>query len=97
MKAFLLIFLLRFGAGAAVPVGQETTEYVAPTESVTVLRGSTTLCRSESPMGGNRGLSFIQLGKGKCPQRPAGSVGVGWDRPEEETVSPGIPFKGRGL
>lgn len=95
MKAFLIIFLFAGTTMAAVPIGRETAEFVAPTESLTVLRGSTTLCTGESPFGGHRGLSFIQLGSGKCPEKFSKPVGL--DRPEEEVNSPGIPFKGRGL
>ncbi|WP_295900245.1 hypothetical protein [uncultured Bdellovibrio sp.] len=95
MKTFLFIFILSSAASAAIPPGRDNPEFIAPNESLTVLRGSTTLCTSESPMGGHRGLSFIQLGKGKCPQHI--STPVGWDRPEEDPTSPGIPFKGRGL
>lgn len=79
---------------AALPPSMGT--YAAPTaESVTVLRGTTTLCTTSSPVNGVRGLSFIQLGKGRCP--PYVFTPVGWDRPEEEADSPGIPFQHHGL
>lgn len=91
----LMAILISWGAFAAVPSERGPSEYLAPTETLTVLKGRVSLCTLESPQGGRRGLSFIQLGKGPCPQ--AVRTPVGWDRPEEEPVSPGIPFRGRGL
>lgn len=90
----LFVFAFTRLASAALPSVRESAEYVTPAESVTVLRGAAVLCTSRGPFGA-RGLSFIQLGSGRCPdeiRKP-----VGWDRPEEEINSPGIPFKGRGL
>ncbi|KHD89002.1 MAG: hypothetical protein OM95_05955 [Bdellovibrio sp. ArHS] len=80
---------------AAILPERDSEQFIAPSESMTVLRGNLSLCKTERPHGGKAGLSFIQLGRGQCPAQIA--TPIGWDRPEEESVSPGIPFKGKGL
>lgn len=95
----LCILAISFAASTSMAAvassPRDSAEYLTPAESMSVLRGSASICTAESPQGGHRGFSYIQLGRGKC----SGKVGtaVGWDRPEEESTSPGIPFKGRGL
>ncbi|KYG69270.1 hypothetical protein AZI87_08700 [Bdellovibrio bacteriovorus] len=80
---------------AAIPPERDSAQFIAPSESMTVLRGNVSLCNSERPHGGKKGLSYIQLGKGPCAAQVA--TPIGWDRPEEEATSPGIPFEGKGL
>lgn len=81
---------------AAVPSQQASTEFLMPSDSIAILRGPLSFCRAERPQKGARSFSYIQFGQGRCPG-PTSSSRVGWDRPEDEPMSPGIPFKARGL
>lgn len=83
-------------AEAAVPSQQTSAEFLMPSDSITILRGPLSFCRAEGAQKGARSFSYLQFGHGKCPG-PTSSSRVGWDRPEDEPVSPGIPFKSRGL
>ena len=74
---------------------ERNPDFVAPTESMSVLRGEVSICRSPTPQGGKGGLSFLQTGSGACPIEPR--TAKGYDRPEHENDSPGIPFKNEGL
>lgn len=97
---FIIFFNLTFsfisGAGAVVSSPQSTAEFLMPSESITILRGPLSFCRAERSQKGARSFSYLQFGQGRC-SGPASSSRVGWDRPEDESVSPGIPFKARGL
>lgn len=98
----ILFFILSFAltvlqrVDAAVPSQQTSAEYLMPSDSITILRGPMSFCRAERPQKGSRSFSYLQFGQGKC-SGPTSTSRVGWDRPEDEPVSPGIPFKARGL
>lgn len=81
---------------AAAPSSQSSEEYLIPSDSITILRGPMSFCRASKPQNGVRGLSYIQFGRGKC-STPASTTRIGKDRPEDEPVSPGIPFRNRGI
>lgn len=75
---------------AALPAGPlETSNVALPDDSLsTTTRGSMNVC-------GRKGLRFMQIDKAACPVEP--SKAVGWDRPQVEPVSPGIPFQDQGI
>lgn len=81
---------------AAVPSSQSSEEYLIPSDSITILRGPMSFCRASKPQNGVRAFSYIQFGGGKC-STPTSTTRIGIDRPEDEPVSPGIPFRNRGL
>ncbi len=102
MKTLLAILVsgLFFGtipARAAIPRAVNSNDYVMPEDSFSATsRGSLTVCDARrGGSSGQRGLSFMQLENAACPEEPRKAVG--WDRPEAEPVSPGIPFQNQGI
>ncbi|KYG67031.1 hypothetical protein AZI86_08425 [Bdellovibrio bacteriovorus] len=74
---------------AAVPGPQDSSPVALPDDSLsTTTRGSMTVC-------GRKGIRFMQIDKAACPHEP--SKAVGWDRPQVEPVSPGVPFQDQGI
>jgi hypothetical protein len=98
--ALITLALLLSGryAVGAIPGGSalNSTEYVFPDDSLSsTTRGSFRVCDSRGGGVGKKGLSFMQLENAACPVEPRKAVG--WDRPEAEPVSPGIPFQNQGI
>lgn len=94
MCTFLLVFF-SWPLMAAIPPDRGSADYVLPDDLTAVTRGSVTVCQSRRADGGRRGLSFMQLENSLCPEEPRKAVG--WDRPEVEPISPGIPFQDQGI
>lgn len=97
MKIFflsLIFFLAPFYLGAAVPESMGP-DYVLPDDMNAVTRGSLSVCQTREGSGGKRSLSFLQSENAICPEDP--HKAVGWDRPQSEPVSPGIPFQNQGI
>lgn len=94
MKTLLitLVSALAFGgvpAVAAIPSGLNSSEYVTPEDSLSATsRGAVKVC-------GKGSRSFMQIDQAACPEEPRKAVG--WDRPQSEPISPGVPFQNQGI
>lgn len=74
---------------AALPGPREPADVALPADNLsTTSRGSMNVC-------GRKGMSFMQIDKAACPTEPKKSIG--WDRPQVEPVSPGVPFQDQGI
>lgn len=100
MKSTPFILLLGFflnieAAQGALPGPRESQDFVLPDDLTTTSRGTMRICDSRRGSAGRKGLSFMQIDQATCPEEP--QKAVGWDRPQMEPVSPGIPFQDQGI
>jgi hypothetical protein len=88
-----LLLMVRPAVGA---ISDSRSDFVMPDDAFsTTTRGSYTVCKTRPGSTGKRSLSFMQVENAACPEEP--HKAVGWDRPQVEPVSPGIPFQDQGI
>ena len=94
MKTFVITLVSALLLGsvsvyAAIPTALNSSDYITPEDSLSATsRGSVKVC-------GNGSRSFMQLENAACPVEPRKAIG--WDRPQAEPVSPGVPFQNQGI
>ncbi|UOF00072.1 hypothetical protein [Bdellovibrio reynosensis] len=91
LKNPLLIFVFAATSFAVAAPPMESSEYIAPAEPYSVLRGSMVPCYGNREKGAGRNIYLRHLEGEECPKRVATPVRK--DKPEDESVSPGIPFQ----
>ncbi|XGC81190.1 hypothetical protein ACES2L_01685 [Bdellovibrio bacteriovorus] len=89
-KCLPIFFLFAVSIAVAAPP-MESSEYIAPAEPYSVLRGSMVPCYGNREKGVGRNIYLRHLEGEDCPKRVATPVRK--DKPEDESVSPGIPFQ----
>lgn len=94
---FIVVWLFSMDiALAALPGLRESSDIALPSDTLSATtRGTMTLCDSRKGVGGRKGLTFMQIDQAACPGEP--QKAVGWDRPQVEPVSPGVPFQDQGI
>lgn len=89
LLSFALTLVAFIDTAKAVP--QETTEYISPAEPHSVLRGTLVPCYGNKEKGVARNVYLRHLKGEECPKRTATPVRP--EKPDDESVSPGIPFQ----